>query len=683
MIYKQKKWRCKMKFKTLITLLILTTFLMSGIATKSFTQESKQLFQKGLMKENGEGNLQDAISIYEKIVADESAENSVKAKAQLHIGLCYEKLGKEEAIKAYELVEVQLASLRLSELSIEEEEEVLSMINLYAKGSDIVKGTMLDNSSLSPDGTKLAGIDYSVGQNVAVYDIKTNQIQLVTNYDWLTEGDGWTYFPVWSPDGKKVVYMYSDWVENSYEIQVSNLEGKQHTIFTNEPNAGQIIPRQWSADGNNILTYIQDSSGFYTIAIVSATDGSVTPLYKTQWDEKFIKGDASLSPDGKFVVFADGPKNNLDIFIINTEGGSPSKLSSYPTNEYKPLWSPDGTHIVFVKETKGESLLYALEMTDGKPSGQPFLIKEGMQNINMVNWTEAGICCVMALDLHDIHTLLLDPETGLPTGNPEPLDYTPTGSNTNPVWSHDGKYLAFISYGENPKVVIKPVDGGEISYYPISVPGFWELSVWDLHWLPDNSGLGYSTIDPTDKAVAYRLDLASRKWQNWLLPLDGWTRTDWGPDKNSLIYTANILYTENSISAPGLYQFNLKTNETKSIFQVEKEEYYVFRSLKFSRDHKKIVFSMNVTKLILYDFETGEGGLFVEEYFSPTFSPDGKKILASSKSGMTILSLEGQILNQYDLKKYFSDGTRITGFDWSPDGKQLVFMTRKPVFCKK
>ncbi|NQT77416.1 MAG: PD40 domain-containing protein [Bacteroidetes bacterium] len=635
------------------------------------------------MAENGEGNLQDAISIYEKIVADENAEISVKAKAQLHIGLCYEKLGKTEAIKAYELVlqnyqnykdEVQVASLRLSELRIEEEDEGLTMINLYAKGSDIAEGTMLDNSSLSPDGTKLVGIDYSIGQNVAVYDLRTNQIQLVTKYEWTNENDGWTYFPVWSPDGKEVVFMYSGWTENSHEIKVSNLEGKSHTIFTNEPNAGQLIPRQWSVDGNNILTYIQDSSGFYTIALVSATDGSVTPLYKTQWDEKFIKGDASLSPDGKFVVFADGPKDNLDIFIINTDGGSASKLSSYPTNEYKPLWSPDGTHIVFVKETKGESLLYALEMKEGKSSGQLFLIKEGMQNIDLVNWTEGGVCCVMSLDLHDIHTLPLDPETGLPTGNPEPLDYTPTGSNTNPVWSHDGKYLAFLSYGESPKVVIKPLDGGEIRYYPILAPGFWELSLWDLHWLPDNSGIGFNIMNPMDKAVAYKLDLSSGKWQDWILPLDGWTRTDWGPDKNSLIYT------DNNMSAPGLYQFNLKTNETKNIFQVEEAEWYVFRNLKFSRDHKKIVFFLNDAKIILYDFETGEGGLFVEKYYAPTFSPDGKKILTSSKSGMTILSLEGKILNQYDLKQHFSAGTRIGSFDWSPDGKQLVFMTRNLLF---
>jgi len=50
-----------MKYKTFIIFFLLTIFLVSGFVTQSFPQESKQLFQEGLMKENGEGNLQDAI----------------------------------------------------------------------------------------------------------------------------------------------------------------------------------------------------------------------------------------------------------------------------------------------------------------------------------------------------------------------------------------------------------------------------------------------------------------------------------------------------------------------------------------------------------------------------------------------------------------------------------------------
>jgi Tol biopolymer transport system component len=674
-----------MKFKTLVTLVILTTFLISGIATKSFTQESKQLFQQGLMKENGEGNLQDAINIYEKIVADESAENSVKAKAQLHIGLCYEKMGKEEAIKAYELViqnyrnyedEVQLASSRLSKLLIVVDDEDMVIINLYDKGADVAKGTMLENSALSPDGAKLVGIDFTLGQNVALYDLKTKKIKLITNYDWTTEGHGWTYFPAWSPDGKEVVYMYSDWSGGNMEVHISNLQGEKRTLIS-KPTSAQIIPRQWSNDGKNILTFIQDSAGYYTIALVSVKDGTITPLHKTQWTGKFIihdKGDASISPDGKYVVFSDGPVDNLDLFIMDTQGGSPSKISSYPTNEHSPLWSPDGEHIVFIKETKGESFLYGLSIKNGKPQGLAFMIKEGMQNVSLDNWIEQGICSSMFIDLHDIYTLPMDPDTGIPSGAPEPIDYTPTGSNVNPVWSHDGKYLAFISYDVEPEVVILSLNGGDARYYTIPDPGLEVVYTHDLRWLPDNSGIGLSTIDVLEKPVLYRLDLASSEWQHWSLPASGHTLTAWGPDENT------VIYTDNNVSAPGLYQLNIKTKESKNIFKPEKEDWYMFGTIKFSRDHKKMVFYMHKGKVMLYDFETGECSVFAEGYGAATFSPDGHTLLAANKSNLNFFSPEGEVVHKYNLKQHFPSDTRIWGYDWSPDGKQIVFMTRTMIF---
>ena len=672
-----------MKSKTHTITFIFIIFLVCGFAISSFGQESEQLFQKGLMKENGEGNLQDAIGIYEEIVSDETAENAVKAKAQLHIGLCYEKLGKTEAIKAYELVlqnyknyneEVEVASLRLAELITDEENKDYNSINLFGKGSDVAKGTMLENSSLSPDGTKMVGIDFSVGQNVAVYDLKTKKIQLVTNYDWMSEENGWTYFPIWSPDGTEVVYMYSDWQLGNMELQISKLNGEKRTLLKKESSA-QIIPRQWSKEGNSILTYVQDTSGYYTIAIVSAIDGTISPLYKTQWTGTFITGDASISPDGKFVVFSDGPEDNLDIYIIDAKGGPPSKISNSPTNEHHPLWSPDGEHLVFIKETKGEAILYALGMKNGKPDGQAFMLQQGMQNVTLNNWTKQGICYNMVIDLHDIYTLPLDPETGISTGKPEPLDYTPTGSNISPVWSPDGEYLAFITYDVKPEVAVMPLAGGDISYYPITAPGFEIVYTHDLRWLPDNSGIGLSAHDPLGNRTLYQLDLASGEWQNWSLPPNVSTHVEWGPDNHS------IIYSDHSELDPGLYQLNLETNESEYLFRIEKEEdWSVFQYLKFSWDRKKLAFHMNDQKIMLYDFETGEGNLLAENYYAPLFSPDGQKIMAHSGTDMAIFSLDGEILHTFNLRNQFSKDTRIWGFDWSPDGKQLVFYTRNMKF---
>ena len=450
-----------MKTKILPVYFITAIFIVVSITTPSFAQESEQLFQQGLMKENGEGNLQGAINIYEEIVADKNAETEVKAKAQLHIGLCYEKLGKTEAIKAYELVlqnyknykeEYNVASSRLSELLVQPADDDFQMIKLFEKGYSVRNGNLVDQASISPDGTMLVGIDFIPGQNVAVQDLETKEMRLLTNYTWTENNDGWTYFPVWSPDGKEVVYMYCDWVYDTMELQIVNLKGEKRPLLKRKGSM-HIIPRQWIKNGS-ILTYVQDTTGFYTICIVSVTDSSMTPLYKTGWKGNFPEGDASISPDGKYIVFSDGPSDRQDLYLIDTKGGPATKNSNFPMNEEQPLWSPDGKYIVFIKETKGESFLYSLKIENGKPDGQPVLVKEGMQNATLHNWNENGICATVFVDIHDIHTLNIDPDSGYPAGNPVPINYAPTGFNTTPSISHDGRHLAFFSYESDPEVVV-------------------------------------------------------------------------------------------------------------------------------------------------------------------------------------------------------------------------------------
>ncbi len=68
------------------------------------TQSYLEIFQKGLYQENGAGNLEEAIKIYNSITNDGNADRSLRASAQLHIGICYEKLGIAKAKRAYQNV---------------------------------------------------------------------------------------------------------------------------------------------------------------------------------------------------------------------------------------------------------------------------------------------------------------------------------------------------------------------------------------------------------------------------------------------------------------------------------------------------------------------------------------------------------------------------------------------------
>ena len=87
--------------KPILISIILTTFFAVGSINPLMAQTPEQLYQKGLTKEEGEGALQDAINLYNQIADNSNASISLRAKALLHIGMCFEKLGTKEAVKAY------------------------------------------------------------------------------------------------------------------------------------------------------------------------------------------------------------------------------------------------------------------------------------------------------------------------------------------------------------------------------------------------------------------------------------------------------------------------------------------------------------------------------------------------------------------------------------------------------
>jgi tetratricopeptide (TPR) repeat protein len=79
-----------------------TIFLLS---TTLFAQSAGELYQQGLVQENGVGNLQNAIQLYQRAAKASAGDRALAAMALLAAARCYEKLGEEESRKLYEEIE--------------------------------------------------------------------------------------------------------------------------------------------------------------------------------------------------------------------------------------------------------------------------------------------------------------------------------------------------------------------------------------------------------------------------------------------------------------------------------------------------------------------------------------------------------------------------------------------------
>jgi tetratricopeptide (TPR) repeat protein len=162
-----------MRYRTVVPLLVgWAVVLLGGVAPAAAQQRRAEVaLQQALHVEQVEGDLQRAISLYRRIVAEHTTDRPVAAQAQLHIGLCLEQLGLTEAQQAYQSVIdgfpeqrevvtaarerlVSLAALRQPPAMAEE--SAILLRQLPAEPGFMDGGPM-------PDAGSFVYIDYSTG----------------------------------------------------------------------------------------------------------------------------------------------------------------------------------------------------------------------------------------------------------------------------------------------------------------------------------------------------------------------------------------------------------------------------------------------------------------------------------------------------------------------------------------
>jgi tetratricopeptide (TPR) repeat protein len=85
------------RFILILALLTSLGILMPGRAAVP-QQTAGELFEKALYVEEGQGDLQKAIGIYQDLLKRFPDNGAFAAKAQLRIGFCYEKLGIQREV---------------------------------------------------------------------------------------------------------------------------------------------------------------------------------------------------------------------------------------------------------------------------------------------------------------------------------------------------------------------------------------------------------------------------------------------------------------------------------------------------------------------------------------------------------------------------------------------------------
>jgi WD40-like Beta Propeller Repeat len=124
-------------------------------------------------------------------------------------------------------------------------------------------------------------------------------------------------------------------------------------------------PAQATFPGVNGKLALESSSPSTAYDIHSInSDGSgdialtTDPTYET---------DPAWSPDGTRIAFDRGSFQNHDIYVMDADGSNVTQLTNDAADDADPAWSPDGTRIVFETTRDGNRELYAMDADGSDP----------------------------------------------------------------------------------------------------------------------------------------------------------------------------------------------------------------------------------------------------------------------------------------------------------------------------
>ncbi|MCH8247470.1 MAG: tetratricopeptide repeat protein [Bacteroidetes bacterium] len=287
--------------KKLVAAITLFLFL-----SPAFAQSPNDLFQQALVMERSEGNLQEAISLYERVVATGS-DRSLAAKALIRIGENYERQGLRQARQAYQRVlddyseqrdTARIARDRLASLlaaMADKEPQRISSIVVKKHVMDIP-----DNSGhVSPDGRFLSFVEWTSG-NMGILNLETGEEKLASSDGNWGQVSAFADRSIWSPDGKKLMYSWV-WVRKGIEIRIYNTETGNMRVLVSSDSSEIPFPIKWFGNGKHFLAINEPRTGTDAITFVNAETAN-TRVVK-QFSDNWHTFGEDLSPDEKHIVY--------------------------------------------------------------------------------------------------------------------------------------------------------------------------------------------------------------------------------------------------------------------------------------------------------------------------------------------------------------------------------------------
>jgi tricorn protease len=321
-------------------------------------------------------------------------------------------------------------------------------------------------------------------------------------YERVAGGDAKYAWPMWSTDGRTLYYMSDkSGAENIYAKPVGGAE-KAITSFRD----GRVLWPSISADGRTIVfergfrVWKLDPASGKTDEVAIALRGAPSSASAEHLNLSTGFQSLALSPDGKKVAFS----VRGEIFATSArDGGEATRVTFDPANDGEVQWAPDSRRLVFTSDRSGATQLYLYDF--GTRAETRLTMGNGPANTPI--WSPDGKSIAYLQGGRSLR--VVDPASKadrvVATGV---FDMEPFLSWRGFAWSPDSRWIAYTSAGAKgfANVYLVPAAGGEsrlVSFVP-------NTNNSTVAWSPDATFLLFDSRQRTESGILSRVDLVPR-----------------------------------------------------------------------------------------------------------------------------------------------------------------------------
>jgi Tol biopolymer transport system component/tRNA A-37 threonylcarbamoyl transferase component Bud32 len=373
--------------------------------------------------------------------------------------------------------------------------------------------------TFSPDGTQVAFSWNGDRQNN--FDIYVRLVAGGTPLR-LTTDPASDLYPAWSPDGTQIAF-----------------DRPGHGVFVISPLGGaerqvseSAHPMAWTPDGKALVIPERNNENEpYQVNLVTVSTGERRPLTRPA-PKTYGDLDPAVSPDGKTLAFVRWLTyvGVSDLYLVPIGGGEPRRLTTDGLWIYNPVWTPDGSEIIFSSNRAGNQTLWRTAAAGGPLRQLAYVQGDARASAFSAPGHGKPLRFAYGASIQDDDIWSLD----LQDGTPKKV-ISSTRRDWSGQFSPDGQRIAFSTdRSGNFEIWVAHADGSN----PVQVTSFAGGVLDSPRWSPDGKRIAFAALAGSNRDI-YIVSASGGSTRRLTTEPSEEGRPSWSKDGNTIYFRSD------------------------------------------------------------------------------------------------------------------------------------------------